>query len=139
MRRLTAYRSGKIDLNYFRPPTSMILDVGMILSFSEMKLRVIAKDDSLYIPSNYLFSLVYREPRNIPGCDDLYEHFIHEHTRNITHSDIVITEFDELVSEMDTMFTAIMTGHFGDGVSPHIDHYCFMKWISDSYVLLHYK
>lgn len=104
-----------------------------------MKLRIIAKDDSLYIPANYLFSLVYREPRNIPGCDDLYERFIHEHTRNITHSDIVIGEFDELVSEMDATFTSIMTAYFGDGVLPHIDHYCFMKWISDYHVLLNYK
>ncbi len=139
MRNLTAYRTGKINLNYYRPPASMIIDVGGLLLFCEQKIRVISKTEELYIPANYLFSLVYREPRNIPGCDDLYERFIHEHTRNITHSDIVIHEFDELVSEMDTIFTSILTSCLGDGIDPHIDHYCFMQWMDDHHVLLNYK
>lgn len=139
MRNSTASHLGKINLNYFQPPASIIIDVGSILIFSEKKLRVIAKDDSLYIPCNYLFSLVYREPRNIPGYDDLYDRFILEHTKGITHSDIVLGEFDELVNEMDGMLTTFLISYFGDGIAPHIEHYCFTRWMDEQHVLLSYK
>jgi len=122
-------------MTIYPPPTSIVCNVGSILEFGEKKLKVISNDPYLYVPINYLFKLIFRIPRNIPGHEDLYEQFLLEHVRNIRHSDLVVTEFDELVSELDHMFETTMRHEFGFGIIDHIDSYCFASWMDNHHGL----